>query len=177
MRRASFDFERFVADINATRQARGLTWRRLAEASGIPASTFSRMNKGNGRMPDSNNLAAIASWGGLSLDDYVVDRMQMHRPRREQIMGLILSDPALEASERQALSQVVRLWYDRATGQPQQEHLDSAAGDDENLAEHSRRTGQRLAEAFADRTQCESFRACVQEPQGCICRMVQHTQE
>jgi transcriptional regulator with XRE-family HTH domain len=48
------------------RQERGLTWRQLADAVGISASTFSRMADGN--RPDADALVTLLVWLDLDTD-------------------------------------------------------------------------------------------------------------
>ncbi|MBN9326706.1 MAG: helix-turn-helix transcriptional regulator, partial [Cellulomonas sp.] len=65
----SFDAAAFYEALDAERQARRLNWKLVAEASGVSASTLTRMAQG--KRPDVDGLAALAAWSGLAVDDFV----------------------------------------------------------------------------------------------------------
>src|SRR5437660_420004 len=54
---------------DATRRARGITWRQIALEAGITASTLTRMAQG--KRPDVDSLAALTAWSGLKADNFV----------------------------------------------------------------------------------------------------------
>src|SRR3954468_10920292 len=64
-----FDAGAFYEALDAARQARRLNWKQVSADSGVSASTLTRMAQG--KRPDVDGLAALASWSGLSADDYV----------------------------------------------------------------------------------------------------------
>lgn len=70
-KKGSFDANAFFSALDATRQARRLTWKQIATESGVSASTLTRMAQG--RRPDVDSLAALSSWSGLNVDDFVRD--------------------------------------------------------------------------------------------------------
>lgn len=58
------------AALDATRQARGLSWREVARQVGINASTMSRMAQGH--YPDVNAFVRMLHWLGMPYDVFVV---------------------------------------------------------------------------------------------------------
>lgn len=80
MPKGIFDAEGFFAALDDQRDTRELTWKQVADESGVSASTLTRMAQG--RRPDVDSLAALLKWSGLSADDYIVDadESETHAP-------------------------------------------------------------------------------------------------
>lgn len=111
-KRGRFDAMGFHQALDATRQARGITWRQVARESGIPASTLTRLAQG--RRPDVDSLAALASWSGLHADDFV--RSETKRPEAEplaMISTYLRSDPHLTDEAAAALDGIIKAAYER----------------------------------------------------------------
>ena len=107
-----FDSGAFYEALDGTRRSRSLTWKQVAAESGVGASTLTRMAQG--RRPDVDGLAALASWSGLRADDFV--RSQVERPAPEPlalISTYLRSDKNLTAEAATALDEVVKATYDR----------------------------------------------------------------
>lgn len=71
MPKGVFDAEGFFQALDDVRSTRELTWKQVADESGVSASTLTRMAQG--RRPDVDSLAALLKWSGLSADAFVVD--------------------------------------------------------------------------------------------------------
>ena len=107
-----FDNEGFYTALNRTRQARNLNWKEVAAQSGVSASTLTRMAQG--KRPDVDGLAALASWAKLSTDDYVRSRSEEGTPEPLAMISTYLrSDKNLTAEAAAALDEVVKATYDR----------------------------------------------------------------
>jgi transcriptional regulator with XRE-family HTH domain len=107
-----FDADAFYAALDAVRQSRGLTWKQVAGASGVSASTLTRM--GQRKRPDVDSLAALAAWSGLDTDDYV--RSVGERPEPEPlalISTYLRSDKHLSPEAATALDQLIKITYER----------------------------------------------------------------
>jgi transcriptional regulator with XRE-family HTH domain len=63
-----FDSEGFYAALDAHRQAIGITWKKVAEEADVSPSTLTRM--GQGKRPDIDTLAALASWSGIDVKTF-----------------------------------------------------------------------------------------------------------
>lgn len=110
---AAFDNRGFYRALDAERTARGLTWRQVAEAARVSASTLTRM--GQGRRPDVDSLAALCRWSGLDADAFM-------RPRGESkdapeplalISSSLRSDPNLSADAADLIDELVKTTYAR----------------------------------------------------------------
>ncbi len=107
-----FDSGGFYEALDAARRAKKLNWKQVAAESGVSASTLTRMAQG--RRPDVDGLAALASWSGLRADDYV--RSDTERPEPEplaMISTYLRSDKNLTAEAAAALDEVVKATYER----------------------------------------------------------------
>ena len=78
VKRARFDGDAFYAALDGERQARQCTWRRVAEESGVSASTLTRISQG--KRPDVDSLAALSAWSGLDVDRFVKGRACKKEP-------------------------------------------------------------------------------------------------
>ena len=116
-----FDSEAFYEALDAARQARQLTWKRVAAESGVSASTLTRMAQG--RRPDVDGLAALATWSGLKADDFV--RSETERPPQPALAAItthLRADSNLTHEAATALDQLIKATYDRLrTDKPERE--------------------------------------------------------
>lgn len=70
MPRHALDVARLYAALDAERQRQGETWSDVAKATGISASTFSRLAEATHR-PDADALCTMLMWLGLSLRQFI----------------------------------------------------------------------------------------------------------
>ena len=107
-----FDSNGFYDALDATRRSRNLNWKQVAAETGVSASTLTRMAQG--KRPDVDGLAALASWANLKTDDYVRSRNQPGRPEPLAMISTYLrSDKSLSPEAAAALDQVVKATYER----------------------------------------------------------------
>jgi transcriptional regulator with XRE-family HTH domain len=107
-----FDAEAFYQALDAERLGRHLNWKQVAGASGVSASTLTRMAQG--KRPDVDGLAALAAWSGLSTDDFV--RSDDTRPEPEplaKITTYLRSDRNLSPEAATALEEMIKVTYER----------------------------------------------------------------
>jgi transcriptional regulator with XRE-family HTH domain len=107
-----FDAEAFYQALDAARVARCLNWKQVAAASGVSASTLTRMAQG--KRPDVDGLAALTAWSGLSADDFV--RSDDTRPEPEplaKIATYLRSDRNLSPEAATALEEMIKATYQR----------------------------------------------------------------
>ena len=115
-RTARFNVSAFLAALDAERQARQCTWKKVAEDCGISASTLSRMSQG--KHPDVNGLVALAAWSGLDVDRFVRSTAAKEEPEPLAIISSCLhSDPRLNEEAAVALDQMVKAAYRSMTSQ------------------------------------------------------------
>ncbi len=111
MARGQFDGEAFHAALDAQRLGRGMTWKKVAEESGVSASTLTRMAQG--RHPDVDSMASLLAWSGLDADSFV-RRSGKDEPTVEplaQISAYLRADPNLSSEAASAIEAVVRAAY------------------------------------------------------------------
>ena len=107
-----FDSGAFYEALDATRQAKGLTWKQVAAQSGVSASTLTRM--GRGRRPDVDGLAALASWSGLSADAFVRSAARQSDPEPLAVVSAYLrTDKNLTREAAVALDELLKATYER----------------------------------------------------------------
>ena len=115
--KGAFDGDAFHAALDAVRIQRGLTWRKLAEASSTSASTLTRMSQG--RRPDVDSLAALVQWSGLSADDFVRPRGSESDPGElAKLTAHFRADPNLTPEAADALEEMLKGAYERLRRQP-----------------------------------------------------------
>ena len=111
MSAGKFDGEGFFAALDAERHSRGLTWKKVAEQSGVPASTLTRMSQG--RRPDVDSLAALCAWSGIAATDFTRSaHSKSHTPSPlAQIATCLRADPNLSKEGVQALEAIIKAAY------------------------------------------------------------------
>lgn len=109
MKKGWFDTEAFYGALDVARQAKNMNWKEVAGASGVSASTLTRMAQG--KRPDVDGLAALVAWSGLDADDFV----RAHdRPAPEplaQISTFLRSDKHLTPEAANALDALISVAY------------------------------------------------------------------
>jgi transcriptional regulator with XRE-family HTH domain len=106
----AFDNEAFFAALDATRQARELTWKQLAQEAGVSASTLTRV--GQGRRPDVDSFAALSAWAGLDPEDFLPAASGPAEPLSE-ISLLLRRDPKLSPEAASILDELLKATYER----------------------------------------------------------------
>lgn len=113
MKKGRFDAAAFFAALDGQRISRKMTWKDVAAATGVSASTLTRMAQG--RRPDLDGLAALLLWSGLSADDFIRDG---HTPQPEpstlaMISTYLRADPHLSEEGAIAMEELVKATYER----------------------------------------------------------------
>ena len=113
-RKNRFDVTALHAALDSERRSRRLTWKEVAEESGVSASTFTRLSQG--RQPDVNSLAALTSWLGMSADHFMRgERVNEFGGASSlaQISSILHRDPHLNPEGSAALEELIRATYSR----------------------------------------------------------------
>jgi transcriptional regulator with XRE-family HTH domain len=113
MSRARFDVVAFYGALDSQRQARNLTWKKVASEAKVSASTLTRM--GQGKRPDVDSLAALCDWSGLDADAYIrSDESQRGEAEPLALISTYLrSDSHLSPESADALDAVIKATYER----------------------------------------------------------------
>lgn len=110
-----FDGEAFYAALDGERQARQFTWKRVADESGVSASTLTRISQG--KRPDVDSLAALSAWSGLDVGRFVRSGSSKSEPEPLAMISTYLrSDPRLNEEAAVALDEMVKAAYRRMRG-------------------------------------------------------------
>ncbi len=107
-----FDAEAFYSALDSHRQAKGITWKKVAAEAGVSASTLTRM--GQGKRPDVDTLAGLASWSGIDVKKFYnssIEKIGSAEPLSE-ISALLRADRNLEGDSVIALETMLRTAYE-----------------------------------------------------------------
>lgn len=63
------DVESLIAALNAEREGRGLSWRKLAQEAGVSPSSLTRMQQG--KLPDVNTFTALTHWLRMPAEQFM----------------------------------------------------------------------------------------------------------
>lgn len=107
-----FDAEGFYAALDSERQARRLTWKQVAAQAEVAASTLTRM--GQGRRPDIDGLAALASWAGIDVKVFYRTAYSDQRTAEPltKITALLRADKNLSGESAKALESMLKSAYE-----------------------------------------------------------------
>jgi len=109
-----FDVSALHAALDSERRSRRLTWKDVAQESGISASTLTRLSQG--RRPDVDSLAALTTWLGISADHFMrgdLIREFGGASPLAQISSILHRDPHLNPEGSAALEELIRATYSR----------------------------------------------------------------
>lgn len=106
-----FDAEGFYAALEAHRISKDITWKKVAAKSGVSASTLTRM--GQGKRPDVDSLAALASWSGIDTSKfYRNEKSEQHRPSTlSEITTLLRADRNLKGEDASIMERMINSLY------------------------------------------------------------------
>jgi transcriptional regulator with XRE-family HTH domain len=111
MDKVFFDVENFYAALDSQRASKQYTWKKVADESGVSASTLTRMAQQ--KRPDVDSLAKLASWSGLNVDDYVVGTKKVS-PKISpltQVTTYLRADPKLSNKNAEAMEALIMAVY------------------------------------------------------------------
>lgn len=112
MTAVEFDTDGFIGTLDDTRQARRLTWRKVADQAGVSASTLTRLSQG--KRPDVDSLGALAHWAGVQTDTfYKANGVPLPTEPLAQAMGYLRADPNLGEEGASALEAILRVTYEQ----------------------------------------------------------------
>lgn len=114
--RGKFNIESFYKALDSVRINREITWKQIAEESGVPASTLTRMS--SGKRPDVDSLSALADWSGLNPIDFMsIQPTSALFKQEKDPLGIISSclhnDPNLDSSSANAIDILVKTTYEQ----------------------------------------------------------------
>ncbi|MGC2411164.1 MAG: helix-turn-helix domain-containing protein [Stellaceae bacterium] len=107
--RDQFDSEAFYAALDAHRLAKQLTWKQVAEESGVAASTLTRMAQG--KRSDVDGLAALLRWSGLKAESFILGSTDAEPETLAQMTALLRADPTLSTQAKRTLENILHATY------------------------------------------------------------------
>ena len=114
MAKRGFDLGKFHASLNAQREAKGLTWKEVAQQSGVSASTLTRMSQG--KRPDVDGLALLLAWSGL---DALLFVPTANEPEpMAMIAANLRAGRHLSEENAKALEDIIQVAYERFKDRP-----------------------------------------------------------
>ena len=107
----NFNAPAFFKALQATVEARGVTWKQVSVQTGVSTTTLARM--ATGRNPDAASLAALCAWAGLNIVDFVeYENGRRSKPETVAAIGQLLrTDPSLAPKEAEALESMFKAAY------------------------------------------------------------------
>ena len=109
MAKRGFNLDKFHAALNAQRVAKGLTWKEVAQQSGVSASTLTRM--GQGKRPDVDGFALLLAWSGLDALQFVPTANEPEPMAK--IAANLRADRQLSEESAKALEDIIQVAYER----------------------------------------------------------------
>ena len=108
--RPSFDRAAFIGTLDATRQARGLSWRQAATQADVSPSTFTRL--GDGHAPDVDTFAALVVWMHAAADQFIIRPRPVEEPEPfPVVLARAVRATGLPPRDAAALQQVALTAY------------------------------------------------------------------
>ncbi len=113
MSKALFDVDAFYEGLDNVRKTGKLTWKKVADKAGVSASTLTRMAQG--KRPDIDSMAALATWSNLNVDNYIVGHNQVKTAQNsiEEVSALFRADPSLDPNAAAAIEAIVRAAHEK----------------------------------------------------------------
>jgi len=110
--KGTFDTAAFYAALDSQRASKGLTWKQVAEESGVSASTLTRMAQG--KRPDIDGLAALLTWSGLIAGHFLkTDEQWTSAHTLAKITAHLRADRDLTPESAKAMVEIVRAAYEQ----------------------------------------------------------------
>lgn len=106
-----FDGQGFYRAVDAERSSRNLNWKQVADQSGVPASTLTRIAQG--RRPDVDSLSALIAWSGLNADNFITAISKTDASNFSKSLALLRSDPKLDKQSAALLEDMLTAAYER----------------------------------------------------------------
>lgn len=111
MQRGHFEAESFFSALDSQRQSQGLTWKKVAELSGVSASTLTRIAQG--KHPDVDSLGALCDWAGLDANKFFEKTNPVHiADPLAQITANLRADKNLTPDGIKAIEAMLKAAYD-----------------------------------------------------------------
>ena len=107
-----FDAQGFYAALDSHRRSKDITWKKVAAEARVSASTLTRM--GQGKRPDVDTLAGLASWSGIDVKKFynVPEGINSSPEPLSEISALLRADKNLGGESAIALENMLKSAYE-----------------------------------------------------------------
>ena len=113
MSEKSVDVEALYDALDAKRKAQGQSWREVAEAIGVSASTLTRM--GQGASPDIEGFAKMVGWLSVSADEFIDGPKTKASKKPEDLLVVVSrhlrASKELDPRSAKALENIIQAAY------------------------------------------------------------------
>jgi transcriptional regulator with XRE-family HTH domain len=112
--KTTVDPVRLYESLEASRVARGLSWRGLAAEIGVSPSLLSRLRQGF--RPDANGFATIVDWLGLEAEvffDRATDEPRQNTALMSRVAPLLRADKNLKEEDIRFITNVINAALER----------------------------------------------------------------
>jgi transcriptional regulator with XRE-family HTH domain len=108
-----FDVAALHSALDSERVSRRLTWKDVSAASGVSASTLTRLSQG--KRPDVDSLAALTAWLKIPADRFMGQKVLAFGGASPltQISSILRDDPELNDAAVAALDEMIKATYAR----------------------------------------------------------------
>src|SRR5882672_11423146 len=109
---AQLDVEALYAALDQQRKSRDLSWRKVADETGVSASTLTRI--GQGKRPDVDSFAALVHWLGVPSERFL--KIEGRKKRNDPDLMTVISthlraQKDLSPAGAKALEDIIRAAY------------------------------------------------------------------
>ena len=113
MQKGQFNADAFFDALESARLKRKMPWKKVADEAGVSASTLTRMAQG--KRPDVDTLAALATWAGLNVDNFILSTEAKAKSENvlEEVAALFRADPSLSQDAKAAIEAIVRTAHEK----------------------------------------------------------------
>ena len=126
-----FNARAFYQSLVRVVDSRQMTWRKVAQETGISHSTLSRMAAD--RRPDAASLALLSAWAGLNPAHFVTTPQTDPLHPLAAILSFVETDPTLSPNAQQALKGIIALAYEVLAKMPQDQSTVLGDGEDSDM--------------------------------------------
>jgi hypothetical protein len=106
-----FLLERFAIELDSVRITRRMTWKDIANATGIQESLLSRIQTLKGK-PDLNNFAQLIVWSGLNPLDFFWTKPSKDTGTLDRITSMLFSDDNLSEKSKIIIDKLMKSSYE-----------------------------------------------------------------
>ncbi len=99
--------------LDKKRRSQGMSWKQVAEISGVNASTLTRVSQG--KSPSVESMAALAVWSKLSVDSFVQHEVptEISSDPISKAAAYFRASPNLSPESADIIESVIRSIYDQ----------------------------------------------------------------